>query len=151
MLTDDHRKKKARRKKRKMSEENRIKVVYVEPGRLATVREIGTELPDLQAAVGGWIETYYPFEEEVCIVCDDEGKFDGAFPNRAVRDADGKIMDIIFGPFFICDCSGEEFCSLSDEQIRRYKEMFRLPERFGRVDGEIVAVQYDPRSRGFER
>ena len=134
-----------------MSEENRIKVVYVEPGRLATVREIGTELPDLQAAVGGWIETYYPFEEEVCIVCDDEGKFDGALPNRAVRDEDGKIMDIIFGPFFICDCSGEEFGSLTDDPAKRYTEMFRLPERFGRVDDEIIAVQFDPRSRAFER
>ena len=52
-----------------MSEENRIRVVYVEPGRIAREAEIGTELSDLQAAVGGFIETYYPFEEEVCIVC----------------------------------------------------------------------------------
>ena len=129
-----------------MSEENRIKVVYVEPGRLATVREIGTELSDLQAAVGGWIETYYPFEEEVCIVCDDEGKFNGALPNRAVRTEDGKIMDIIFGPFFICDCSTENFGSLSDEQLQRYMEQFRYPEHFFRDvhSNEIKAVRYDP-------
>ena len=134
-----------------MSEENRIRVVYVEPGRIAREAEIGTELSDLQAAVGGFIETYYPFEEEVCIVCDDEGKFDGSLPNRAVRNEDGKIMDIIFGPFFICDCSGEDFGSLTDEQIQKYTDMFRLPEKFARVDGEILAVQFDPRSRGFER
>ena len=60
-------------------------------------------------------------------------------------------MDIIFGPFFICDCSGEEFGSLTDDQAKRYTEMFRLPERFGRVDDEIIAVQFDPRSRAFER
>ena len=130
-----------------MSEENRIKVVYVEPGRLARTAEIGTELSDLQAAVGGWIETFYPFEEEVCIVCDDEGKFDGALPNRAVRDGDGKIVDIIFGPFFICDCSGEEFGSLTDEQIKKYTEMFRLPERFYRFEDFLKAEEYDPRIR----
>ena len=134
-----------------MSEENRIRVVYVEPGRLAREAEIGTELEDLQAVVGGFIETYYPFEEEVCIVCDDEGKFDGALPNRAVRNEDGRIMDVIFGPFFICDCRGEEFGSLTDEQIQKYTDMFRLPERFARVDEEILAVQFDPRSRSFER
>ena len=130
-----------------MSEENKMRVVYVEPGRIARKTEIGTDLADLQAAVGGWIEAYYPFEEEVCIVCDEEGKFDGSFPNRAVRDEDGKIMDIIFGPFFICGCSGEEFGSLTDEQIKRYTEMFRLPERFVRVDGEMAAIKFDPRDR----
>ena len=52
------------------SEEQRIKVLYCEPGRKARIAEIGTELSDLQRAVGGgFIETYYPFEEEVCIVC----------------------------------------------------------------------------------
>ena len=84
-------------------------------------------------------------------VCDDEGKFDGALPNRAVRNEDGKIMDIIFGPFFICDCRGEEFGSLTDEQIQKYTDIFRLPEKFTRVDGEILAVQFDPRSRSYER
>ena len=57
-----------------------IRVVLCEPGRLARTVEIGTELADLQKAVGGGlIETYYPFEEEVCIVCNDEGKFNGIF------------------------------------------------------------------------
>ena len=55
-----------------------IRVVYCEPGRLARVKEIGTELKDLQQAVGGGlIEPFYPFMEEVCIVCNDEGKFNG--------------------------------------------------------------------------
>lgn len=47
----------------------KITVVMVEPGKVARTAEIGTSLADLQRAVGGMIETYYPFEEEVCIVC----------------------------------------------------------------------------------
>ena len=133
--------------------ESTIRVVYCEPGRLARIREIGTELEDLQRAVGGGlIEAYYPFEEEVCIVCNDEGKFNGMRPNRAVYGENGRIEDIIFGPFFICDCSGENFGSLTDEQLKHYSEQFRYPEHYFRIDGEIKAVRYDPtRGRDHER
>ena len=107
--------------------------------------EIGTELADLQRAVGGGlIETFYPFEEEVCIVCNEEGKFNGMRPCRAVYGEDGKMADIIFGPFFICDCSSENFGSLSEEQLQRFAEQFRYPEHYYRMDGEIKAVRYDP-------
>ena len=131
-----------------------IRVVYCEPGKLAKIAEIGTELANLQQAVGGLIEPYYPFEEMVCIVCNDEGKFNGMRPNRAVWNEDGRIEDIIFGPFFICDCSTENFGSLSDEQLQRYMEQFRYPEHFFRDinDGAIKAVRYDPtKGRDHER
>ena len=123
-----------------------IRVVYCETGKVARVVEIGTELADLQRAVGGLIEPYYPFEEPVCIVCNDEGKFNGMRPNRAVRNEDGRIEDIIFGPFFICDCSTENFGSLTEEQLKRYSEQFRYPEHFFRDvhSNEIKAVRYDP-------
>ena len=122
----------------------KIKVIYCEPGRTARVAEIGTELEELQKAVGGWIETYYPFEEEVCIVCNDEGKFNGMRPCRAVYGDYHKIQDIIFGPFFICDCSGENFGSLNAEQLDRYGHMFECPEHYTKVGGEIQAIPYVP-------
>lgn len=78
-------------------------------------------------------------------VCNDEGKMNGMSPCRAVYGEDGKMMDIIFGPCFICDCSGENFGSLSQDQIKRYTEQFRNPERYYRIDGEIKAVPYDPK------
>ena len=40
--------------------EKKIKVVLCEPGKVARVAEIGTELSDLQRVVGGLIEPYYP-------------------------------------------------------------------------------------------
>ena len=124
--------------------EKKIKVIYCEPGRTARVAEIGTELEDLQKTVGGCIEAYYPFEEEVCIVCNDEGKFNGMRPCRAVYGEDHKIQDIIFGPFFICDCSGENFGSLNAEQLDRYGHMFECPEHYAKVGGEIHAIPYVP-------
>ena len=79
-------------------------------------------------------------------VCNEEGKINGLPLNRAVY-ADpnrGEMLDIIAGTFFICDCSGENFGSLSPEQLRRYTELFKYPERFFRMDNEIRAVPFLP-------
>lgn len=80
--------------------EKKIKVVLCEPGKVARVAEIGTELSDLQRVVGGLIEPYYPFEEQVCIVCNDEGKYNGMRPCRAIygedRGDDGHYLRPLF-------------------------------------------------------
>ena len=125
--------------------DERIRVVLCEPGKIARITEIGTGLEELQATVGGLIETYYPFAEEVCIVCNDEGKINGMQPCRAVFDEEHRIQDIVFGPFFICSCRGMDFSSLDPEQLDRYSRMFRCPENYYRIDGEIRAVPYVPR------
>lgn len=127
-----------------------IHVVMVEPGKMAREADIGTELSDMQRAVGGgFIETFYPFDESVCCVLDDEGKLNGSLPNRAIYGENGHVDDVIFGPFFICDCSGENFGSLTSEQAERYKKMFLKPERFMMAGGEIIATKYTPhQSRG---
>lgn len=77
-------------------------------------------------------------------VCNDEGKYNGMRPCRAIYGEDREMMDIIFGPFFICDCSTPYFGSLNKEQLERYKKQFQNPERFFRVGGEIKAVPYKP-------
>ena len=134
------------------NEKKTIHVVLVEPGKLAREADIGTDLLDLQRAVGGgFIETFYPFEESCVLVCDDEGKLNGSLPNRAIYDEKGHVEDIIFGPFFICDCSTEEFGSLSEEQVERYKKKFEKPEHFYMMDGEIFASQYTPHAERGER
>lgn len=125
-----------------------IQVVLVEPGKTARIAEVGTSLDAMQQAVGGSIEAYYPFEEQVCIVCNDEGKINGLPLNRAIRDEDtNEIVDIIAGTFFICDCRKESFGSLSEEQQKRYLEKYRLPERFFRTRDGIESVPYKPKDR----
>lgn len=123
-----------------------ISVVLCEPGKLARTATIESSLESYQKTVGGYIEAYYPFEESVCIVCNEEGKINGLPLNRAVYAGSerGEMLDIIAGTFFVCDCSGENFGSLSPEQLRRYAELFKYPERFFRKDNEIRAVPYLP-------
>ena len=222
-------------------------VVLLEPGKLARVATIDSSLEGMQKVVGGLIEPFYPFDEPVCIICNEEGKLNSMPLNRAIyaepeeidmsyselrsqfykaeeegkhisgyvvfsqdsfKDpysevsrtyvissdnkafqagmggysiygycldgtdpcvrldrymavehggADGwkiercymksdarQMIDIIAGPCFICDCSGENFGSLTDEQLQKYAEQFKYPEHFFRVGGEIKAVPYPP-------
>lgn len=123
-----------------------ITVVMVEPGKMARVAKIGSRLEDMQKAVGGYIEAYYPYEEEVCIVCNEEGKLNNMLPNRAIYGEDNEIADIVFGPFFVCDCSGENFGSLSQEQLDRYTKQFKYPERLFRERGKLMSLPYEPRT-----
>ena len=128
-----------------------LRVVLLEPGKLAVQAEIGASLKDMQRLVGGYIEAIYPFEEEVCIVCNEEGKINGMPLNRTVYGEDGEMLDIIAGPAFICDCSGENFGSLSEEQLSRYIKQFRLPQHFFKVNNEIMAVPYKPATQDRDR
>lgn len=110
--------------------EDKIRVILVESGKKAKIAEIENTLENKQKIVGGNIEVVYPFNENVCIVCDEEGKFDGSLPNRALLDESIKIADIIFGTFIICGVEDEYFVSLTEEQIHKYQKMFYYPEIF---------------------
>ena len=61
-----------------------------------------------------------------------------------LKSKEKEIADIIHGTFFICDCSGSDFGSLSREQAERYAKQFKNPERFYRENGKIKAVPYNP-------
>ena len=119
----------------------KIKVVFLEPLKVAEVREIDASLEGMQKAVRGCIEAAYYFEGAECVICNDEGKINGMSLNRGVYADDGTLIDIIAGPAFICDCSGENFDSLSDELIEKYLEEFRYPEVFFNIKGEITGIK----------
>ena len=125
---------------------SKINVIYVEPGEMARTIEMEDELAEMQKLVGGYIEEYMPFEDDVAIICNDEGKMNGLPLNRAVTDEDGQVMDIIAGPFFIAyaPIESEKFLSLPEELEAKYKERFDRPEQFFRTDSGIKAVKYDP-------
>lgn len=122
----------------------KIKVVLVEPNKKAIVAEIGATLEDMQAAVGGLIQAIYPFEDEVALICNEEGKLLQLPANRGVRmDGEEDVFDVICGTFFIADCSGQRFGSLSDEQIKKYQQKYLFPEKFIKANGTIKAVPYE--------
>ena len=135
----------------KESEPKKIKVVLLEPGKLAREAEIEATLEGMQAIVGGLIEPGYYFPEPVCMVVNGEGKLLGLDLNRGVYDENNKLIDIVAGTAYICDCSGENFGSLSEEQIAKYKKQFKYPERFFKIGDHIKAMPFNPHVKDYER
>ena len=108
----------------------------------------------MQHLVGGYIEEYSPFDDDISIVCNDEGKIHGMPLNRAIyNEKTGELMDIVAGSFFIVGTppGAESFQSLTQEQQMKYSKMFRYPERFAESYGKIVADKYKPASKETER
>ncbi len=231
----------------------KISVLLVEPNKYPKMIEIDDTLEAMQAVVGGDIEEYMPFEDEVAIVCHEEGKLIGLPPNRAIyaepetveltyseladrfrnAESEGKkhltgyivfsqesfnkpydeksrtyavssdnkafkaglggysiygscldgsdpcvrldgymrgenawkiekcylkedsreMLDIICGKFFItyAPFEAERFQSLPPDLAEKYREKFKYPERFARVNDKIVAVPFKPAKADRER
>ena len=109
-----------------------MNVLMIEPGALPRQAEIGEGLAAMQQAVGGPIQVIYPFRESVALICHEEGKLIGLPLNRALRDEEGEIYDIIAGPFFLCGAppDSENFTSLTPEQMAHYEERFHRIELY---------------------
>lgn len=240
-----------------MNDTTKISVLLVEPEKYPKVIEIDDSLESMQAVVGGSIEEYMPFEDEIAIICNEEGKLIGLPLNRAIyaepekvemsynelkkrfREAeekgkehlkgyitftsdsftepyseesrtyvvssnnkafipnmggysiygsslDGKdlmvrleqymaaerggkdgwkiekcclednsreMIEIMAGTFFIAyaPVESEKFLSLPKELADKYREKFKYPERFAKVNDEIVAIPFKPKTKEAER
>ena len=99
-----------------------MRIVYVEPGRTPYVADLGTDLDSLQKAVGGGLIEPIYMPESVCLVGNEESKLIGMPGNRRLEG------DILAGPFFICSCKGEDFSSLSDDEIDTYMKKYAVPD-----------------------
>ena len=121
-----------------------MQVIVVEPKKKPEVREIGDSLESMQKIVDGLIEVVYPFDEPVALICNEEGKLLNLPLNRALRDEDGTVYDIISGTFFLCAAppDSEHFESLTDQQAKTYMERFAMPEMFLNVGGDLFVLPY---------
>lgn len=70
----------------------------------------------------------------------DEGKLAGKDLNRALRDDDGDIYDIVAGDFLVVGLGEDDFCSLSPELMKQFEEHFHQPETFVRMGRSIMAL-----------
>ncbi len=124
--------------------EKTMDVLVVEPGQYPKMMTIGTNLEAMQKAVGGDIQAIYPYEEPVALVCDEEAKLTGKPLNRALRDEDGNIYDIVAGTFFICGLTEDDFGSLPKELQKKFEEKFKKPETFLKMGRSIMAIPTEP-------
>ena len=130
-----------------LKDESKITVLVVEPMKKPKLMEIGSSLEEMQAVVGGDIEEYMPFEDDVAIICNEEGKMNGLPLNRAVYDGKThEMLDIVAGDFFIAyaPIESEKFLRLPKEMADKYSKLFKNPEKFFRTDDGIKAIPYSP-------
>ena len=121
-----------------------MNILCIEPEKAPEIVEIDSGLTALQKAVGGYIEAVYPWEDPVAIICNDDGKFNGMAPNRALYNEDGEIMDIIAGTFLIVGLGDDDFCGLSDDLAAKYAALFGTPEAFLRSGDRILVFPMGP-------
>lgn len=107
-----------------MQEPSTYRVVYVEPGKPAYEKQIGSDLRDLQKEVGGLVECVYAHDDRTLIICNDEGKLMGMEGNRRLDTG-----SIIAGPFFVIGAAGDDFRSLADAEVNRYLQKYAEPQQ----------------------
>ena len=118
-------------------------VLVVEPGYAPYEKSING-LDEMQATVGGLIQAIYPYEEQVAIVCNEEGLLHGLEFNRSVPGGYGGVV----GTFFICGLGEEDFCSLTPEQMEKYRKEYHKAEILIGVRGnEPITIKVEPKQK----
>lgn len=115
--------------------ETTVKAVKVEPGKRPCVVDLKTDLDSLQKAVSigaadqGLIEFVY-LEDNISIICNEEGKLIGLAPNRRLGD------DILCGVFYVvAENEDGDLISLTMAQQEHYAKMF---ERIEHIDQDEI-------------
>lgn len=119
-----------------------MKALLVEPMEPPRAVEISDDLATYQQLVGGLIQFVYPFpEDNVGLVCNDEGKLLHLPPNRFLRTESGVPYDVICGTFVVVGLEADHCCSLTEEQLTHYHALYsremllpfpKQPERGGK-------------------
>ena len=114
-------------------EHETITVLAVEPGKKPYVQEIPNGLESLQREVSGDIQAVYPYDDPIAIIAAESGKLMGMPFNRALRNEDGHIYDVLVGKFLIVGLGEENFVSIPDELIPKYTREFQTSEQLVRI------------------
>lgn len=103
--------------------EKKVRVLVIAPNKSPEVQEIVPDLETMQKLVDGYIEMVPYGSNGVDLVCNEEGKLNGAEPNRPVWGG----RDVIFGQFLLVRHDAEGNCiGLSDQDIKRFTKEFAL-------------------------
>ena len=92
-----------------------MKVLRVRPKHYPEVIDIDCSLESLQKEVEGPIQAVYPWDDEVALICNEEGKLHDDCMEKLNRTLDGPYgitIDIIVGTFLIVGLTEDDFGEL---------------------------------------
>lgn len=81
-------------------------------------------------------------------IWNEEGKLNGLPLNRALRDEDNDIYDIVAGTFLVVGLGESEFASLTPALMEKYEKLFHSPEAFLNLNGHLTVIPIpEPQAR----
>ena len=103
-----------------------MNILVIEPGKRPYEKDIPDTLEAMQETVGGYIQVIKPFDDNVLLVCDEEGLLKPE--QKQNRHVDSRT--VIRGAFFLCCEDGEDFTDLTPELMKKYRHYFNGIEYF---------------------
>lgn len=99
-----------------------MNALIVKPKEKPQLIDIQGTLEELQRLVGGTIDIIDPYEDDIILIFNDNGKLFGLPPNRRIND-----WITIYGTLLICgrDVDGKTV-GLSNEQVKQYSEIMQF-------------------------
>ena len=123
-----------------------MRVIYKAPGGKPEIRDIPNTLEELQASVGGYIESC-TFATNATVICNEEGRLRGLPYNCRFLGVD------FVGPILVFGIEGDEFTDLDPEAMgllmrgllmSENPEIMRVCSRCGRVKEVCCLVDGEP-------
>lgn len=113
-----------------------MKVVFLEPGEKACVRDIPHTLEEMQKAVGGYIQAVYPWEDaEAALVCDEEGLLKKSPFNRKVAPRCSSSVPVSFAAW------AKRISPICPEPlIERFLKQYQFPELLFKLHGKLYSM-----------
>ena len=107
-----------------------IKVLVIRPGEKPVIEDIEHTLKGMQNIVGGPIQDFSTYKDDVAFICCATGK---------------QVFDIIAGTFFVCGISETGFESIPDDLIKKYMDKYEYPDHFRWTpDGKLFCLNLRP-------
>ena len=125
-----------------MSQNEKIRALYVQPGKYPEVIKIPNTLESFQKYVGGDIG-YVTLDREAVVIFNDEGKLIPLPPNRLYGPT-----DFFAGSFLVCGDGGEDLISLTDSQVKKYEKKYHSPLIFLELYPKPIALKCTPELYG---
>lgn len=109
-----------------MNEENLIKVLLVEPFDNPKIITIENNYQAISEIICGDVDEYMPFEDDVALLCNADGKRLSLSVSHTVTDTETGKTELIYGSFIFIGAGefDDEYHSLDDDLIDKYMDLF---------------------------
>lgn len=109
-----------------MNEENLIKVLLVEPFDNPKIITIENNYQAISEIICGDVDEYMPFEDDVALLCNADGKRLSLSVSHTVTDTETGKTEFIYGSFILIGAGefDDEYHSLDDDLIDKYMDLF---------------------------